>query len=740
VNINDMVLVSVDDHVVEPPDLFKDRLPKKYADLAPQFLTKEDGTNVWSYEGSEIGNVALNAVAGRPKDEYGIEPTSFSDIRPGCYDVDERVKDMNANGVLGALCFPSFPQFCGQLFARTEDKDVALAMIRAYNDWHIDEWCGSHPGRFIPLALPAIWDPDVMAAEVRRTAAKGAHAVTFSENPSKLGWPSLHSDHWDPFWKACSEEGVVACMHIGSSSQMVVTSPDAPIDCLITLTPLNIVQAATDLIWSSVFRRFPDVRVALSEGGIGWIPYFLERIDYQYKQHHTWTGQDFGDRLPSEVFDEHVLTCFIDDRFGVASRDFLNMDNVMWECDYPHSDSTWPFSPEELGLYLEGVSDHDVNRMTHLNAMHHFAYDPFSALGGRENCTVGALREQAAGHDVSVRSTRPKEKAWSNLPTWVRRSSARPPAPTSPLARTRPFRRGSVPVSARRVGEMSRKIGIALCMRSPVDELQGAGNGRRLVGRQERHQTGDVLCRGLGFQRRVLVEVLHDGGQEPHGVGEGGAHQTRRNGVHSDAAGPELQRRHLDEHGEARLGGAVRAHAVGGLDRVQARGRHDGATRPHAPGCMLHRQERTDEVDVDHVLPLADVGVDDRSERPDARVGEGDVERSKLVLGVLEQGLHVSLVAHVATPSPDVRTELPGDRCRSFAVDVADHDACSLGHEAAHRGKADTRRAAGDDGVLSCKTSFWHGRRLAAGSSKHVEVSSRAGRPEGEGRAGCCTR
>ncbi len=162
-----MVLVSVDDHVVEPPDLFKDRLPKKYVDLAPQFLTKEDGTNVWSYEGTEVGNVALNAVAGRPKDEYGIEPTSFSDIRPGCYDVNERVKDMNANGVLGALCFPSFPQFCGQLFARTDDKDVALAMIQAYNDWHIDEWCGSNPGRFIPLALPAIWDPETLAAEVR---------------------------------------------------------------------------------------------------------------------------------------------------------------------------------------------------------------------------------------------------------------------------------------------------------------------------------------------------------------------------------------------------------------------------------------------------------------------------------------------------------------------------------------------------------------------------------------------
>src|ERR1700723_829418 len=123
-----MVLVSVDDHVVEPPARFKDRLRMKYVDMGTHFPTKVEGTNVRGYEGAEVGNVALNAVAGRPKDEYGIEPTSFSDIRPGCYDVKERVKDMNANGVLGALCFPSFPQFCGQLFARTDDKDVALAM------------------------------------------------------------------------------------------------------------------------------------------------------------------------------------------------------------------------------------------------------------------------------------------------------------------------------------------------------------------------------------------------------------------------------------------------------------------------------------------------------------------------------------------------------------------------------------------------------------------------------------
>jgi len=245
----------------------------------------------------------------------------------------------------------------------------------------------------------------VLAGEVRRTARMGATAVTFSENPSKLGWPSFHSDHWDPFWTACSDEGVVVCLHIGSSSQVVITSPDAPIDCLITLTPMNIVQAAADLIWSPVLRKFPDIKIALSEGGIGWIPYFLERIDYSYGRHHLWTGQDFGDRLPSEVFNEHILTCFIDDKFGIDSRAHLAMDNVMWECDYPHSDSTWPFAPEEVAGHFDGVSDDDVDRVTHLNAMHHFRYDPFAILGGRDKCTVGALRASALGHDVAIRST-----------------------------------------------------------------------------------------------------------------------------------------------------------------------------------------------------------------------------------------------------------------------------------------------------------------------------------------------
>jgi predicted TIM-barrel fold metal-dependent hydrolase len=403
--IEDMILVSVDDHNVEPPDVFVGRVPKKYEDQAPKLIVKDDGTEAWEYLGNLSQSVGLNAVVGRPPEDYGLEPAAFSDMRKGCYDVHERVRDMNVNGVLGSLCFPSWPGFAGRQFQMTPDKDMAIALLRAYNDWHIEDWCGAEPGRFIPLGLVPIWDPQLMAAEVHRLAASGCRAVTFSENPAHLGLPSLHSDHWDPFWSACEDEQTVVCLHIGSSSQLVVTAEDAPMDVLITLSPINLVQAATDLIWSQVFRKFPSFKVAMSEGGIGWIPYFLDRIDYVYEHHQAWTGQDFGDKLPSQLFRERVITCFIDDPAGVKMRDDIGIDTITWECDYPHSDCTWPTSPERLMKSLDGVSDDDINKMTHLNAIRDFHFDPF-AHRPKDQCTVGALRAGAADVDTAVHHVR----------------------------------------------------------------------------------------------------------------------------------------------------------------------------------------------------------------------------------------------------------------------------------------------------------------------------------------------
>lgn len=398
--VDDLILVSVDDHVVEPPHLFEGRLSKQAAERAPFIEKLENGREVWMFEGHALPNVGLNAVAGRVPEEYGLDPLAFEEMRAGCYDIDERIRDMNVNGVLGSLNFPSLAGFTGQLFSTCEDKDIAIELLRAYNDWHVEDWCGTHPGRMIPLAVPPIWDPELMAAEVRRMAGKGCHAVTFSENPSKLRMPSYHTDHWDPFLAACEETGTVICLHIGSSSETVITSLDAPIDTMITLQPMNIVQCAADLVWSPTFRKFPELRIALSEGGIGWIPYFLERIDYTYQHHKAWTNQDFGDKLPSQVFNEHILTCFIDDAVGMEVRHHLNGDHIHWECDYPHSDSTWPNAPEMAMKYFGDVSSEEINKITHLNAMRNFSYDPF-ALIPREQATVGALRAQATDVDTT---------------------------------------------------------------------------------------------------------------------------------------------------------------------------------------------------------------------------------------------------------------------------------------------------------------------------------------------------
>ena len=183
----DLVLISVDDHLIEPPDLFVHHLAAKYQDRAPKLVRNDEGSDVWKFGDVVMETAALNAVAGRPKEEYGLEPQSLDEVRPGCYDVHERVKDMDAGGVLASMNFPSFPTFTARVFA-SDDADLSLALVRAYNDWHIDEWCGAHPGRFIPMAVPAIWDA---AADRRRGAPDGGQGLPLAQLHREPGRPRL---------------------------------------------------------------------------------------------------------------------------------------------------------------------------------------------------------------------------------------------------------------------------------------------------------------------------------------------------------------------------------------------------------------------------------------------------------------------------------------------------------------------------------------------------------------------
>lgn len=361
--------ISVDDHIVEPPDAFEGRFPAKFADRAPRIEDRGDA-EVWVYDGQDFPNVGFNAVVGRPVEEYSFEPTRFESMRRGAWDIHARVADMDLSGVYASLCFPSFlPGFAGQrLQQATKDPELALAAVRAWNDWNLEAWCGAYPDRMIPCQLPYFLDPEVGAEEIRRNAERGFKAVTFTEAPHLLGLPSLHSGHWDPIMQACAETGTVVNLHIGSSSTSPSTSDDAPPDVTGVLFFGYAMFAAVDWLYARIPVRFPDIKIALSEGGIGWVPALLDRLDHMLSYHAmygTWSGIEL---TPAEVLQRNFYFCAVEDPSTFALRDRIGIDHIMLEQDYPHCDSTWPRTQSVVATELAGLPPEDVRKITWENA------------------------------------------------------------------------------------------------------------------------------------------------------------------------------------------------------------------------------------------------------------------------------------------------------------------------------------------------------------------------------------
>lgn len=407
---DDLILVSVDDHICEPADMFDAHVPARYKDQAPRVVEDDQGIQQWWFGNVKGRNLGLNAAAGKPREYFNVDASRYDEMRPGCFDVHERVRDMSAGGQLAGLNFPNWTGFAGQVLSQGPDRDLNLIMVKAYNDWHVDEWCGAYPGRFIPCGILPLFDVEEAANEIRRLAAKGCHAATFSENPDALGMASIHSGYWDPLFKAASEEGTVLCLHLGSSSKSAMTSADAPPSVPMSLSSAGTVYSLGDLMFADFWWRFPDLKVSLTEGDIGWIPYFLQRAEHVHNRHSGWTQHYFPEGWgPARVFREHVLCCFINDRIGVKLLDEFNIDNVCWESDFPHSDSSWPYEPESLERLFADVPDEIVNQITHENAMRHYRFDPF-AHRPKEQCTVAALRAEAADVDVVTRVGRPADE------------------------------------------------------------------------------------------------------------------------------------------------------------------------------------------------------------------------------------------------------------------------------------------------------------------------------------------
>ncbi|GAB3715646.1 amidohydrolase family protein [Nocardiopsis oceani] len=365
-----MNMFSTDDHLIEHPRVWQDRLPKRFQEAGPRIVEdpREDGppAQVWQYEGGRYPNIGLNAVAGKKPEEYGVDPIRFDEMIPGCYDPKARLKDMDLDGVYGALCFPSFARFSGTMFMGGEDKELALLCTQAYNDFVIDEWSAADPDRLPPVIILPMWDAEASVAEIHRTAAKGAKAISFPENTVPLGLPSFHTDHWDGVFAAASETGMPLAMHFGSSGKPPEIAPEAPFAVMITLYGCNSMSAVTELMFSPVFHKFPDLKVGLSEGGIGWVPYITERADFVWERHRHY--QNVNQTVPpSELFRKHVHGCFISDEYGVKNRHDIGIDNITWECDYPHSDSNWPHSRKIAEDVFRDVPDDEVHKMVELN-------------------------------------------------------------------------------------------------------------------------------------------------------------------------------------------------------------------------------------------------------------------------------------------------------------------------------------------------------------------------------------
>ena len=385
-------IVSVDDHVIEPPNVWQDRLPSKYKGIGPRVERHPVGemalvegrhrakvggprdrlADWWLYEDLMVPHRRVHVAAGLPRDDMDLAGVTYDEMRPGCYEVAARLADMDQGHVEMSLCFPTFPRFCGQTFSEAKDKTLALLCVRAYNDWMVEEWSGTSGGRLIPLCLVPLWDVQLAAEEIRRNAARGVHAVAFSEIPAYLGLPSVHDKdrYWDPFFAACAETETLVCMHIGSSSTFQTTSKDAPPVVTAALTFNNAMLSMTDYLLSGILVRHPTLKLAYSEGQIGWIPYILERLDTVWDEHRAWTHvQDSIPEPPSHYYFRQIYGCFFNDQHGVDSLDAVGRYNVTFESDYPHVDSTWPYTKKVAERLMANLAPDVIYDLVRGNAL-----------------------------------------------------------------------------------------------------------------------------------------------------------------------------------------------------------------------------------------------------------------------------------------------------------------------------------------------------------------------------------
>ncbi|MBV9040032.1 MAG: amidohydrolase family protein [Acidimicrobiia bacterium] len=359
-------VISVDDHLVEPADMFEGRLRSHLQDKAPKIVNNEWGHEVWEFDGEVYSQVGMNAVAGRRPETVKIEPFRFDQMRRGCWDIEARIHDMDLNGVWASLNFPSMiTGFCGRVFSQCSDPELGLAVTRAWNDWLFEEWYSPYPERIIPMGITWLSDPEIGAEEIRRNAERGFRSVTLPERPHRLDMPSIFDRYWEPIIAACAETETVISLHVGSSGMVDFPKFSPAVQLGATLFGQMSLTACAEWLWSGWAVQYPDLKIAMSEGGIGWVAMLIDRLDNIIDRSGYGMGWDVR---PADVLRRNFWFCTIDDPSTIETRHTIGVENIMVEVDYPHGDGTWPDTQDVIEHYWGHIPPNELRMMCSKNA------------------------------------------------------------------------------------------------------------------------------------------------------------------------------------------------------------------------------------------------------------------------------------------------------------------------------------------------------------------------------------
>jgi predicted TIM-barrel fold metal-dependent hydrolase len=346
--------------------MFEDRLPRLLQHAAPHIVIAENGAEEWEFDGRRFSQAGVNAVAGRHRGPDAVAPLRFDEMRQGCWDVNARVADMDLNGIWASMNFPSMiTGFCGRVFSECSDRQLGKAVTRAWNDWFFNEWYSQYPRRLIPLGITYLSDADEGAREIRRHAARGFRAVSLPERPHRIGLPSLFTDYWDPIVRACADTGTVICLHVGSSGIADLPAGCPGLQLAATLFGQLSLTACAEWLWSGYAHRMPNVKIAMSEGGIGWVAMLIDRLENLVER----AGYDpgWGDR-PADILRRNFWFCTLDDPSTIDTRAAIGINNIMVEVDYPHGDTTWPDTQHVIHEAWGHLPPREIRAMCSQNA------------------------------------------------------------------------------------------------------------------------------------------------------------------------------------------------------------------------------------------------------------------------------------------------------------------------------------------------------------------------------------